>query len=81
MVKINVSVSFNHCWFNIEDIVLDGALTLLANTAGLCAIFIEVVFVLPVASSIPFWVIAESWGLHSAVWALVCAWCDILLPI
>ena len=81
IVKVTVSVDFNIRLFNIEEFFWDGALMLLANTAGFCAVFIEVVFVLPIASSIPFWVIAESVGLHSAVWALVCAWCDILLPI
>ena len=81
IVKVTVSVSINIHLFNIEGILWNCSLMLLANTAGFCAVFIEVGFVLPIASSIPFWVIAESGWLHSAVWALVCAWCDILLPI
>ena len=81
IVKVTVSVVFNIRLFNIEGFFWDGAFMLLANTAGFCTVFIEVVFVLSIASSIPFWIIAESGWLHSTVWALVRAWCDIFLPI
>ena len=65
----------------IEVIDWDGALGQLASITGFCTVLSEVAFILPIASSIPLRIIAESGWLHSAIGALVCTWCYILVPI